>query len=184
MDPIVIEFVGAVLAGSMIALMLVLRLRYPTASPKIVPMLAIQRPRSSAQTRHRKTTRQLKSRAAMASSGTRRRPKVKKTETTIEAIVPQGESAGTTMTLDACPSCGLQAPSSLLAEHFSGSPSHKNGPPKVAEPEAVKAEILQESEEEISRQSVRNLMQILVPPRAFGRRHAHRTVSPISPVIR
>ncbi len=37
--------------------------------------------------------------------------------------------------------------------------------------------------EEDSRNSMRNLLQMLVPPRAFGLRHQHRIVNPLSHVI-
>jgi hypothetical protein len=40
------------------------------------------------------------------------------------------------------------------------------------------------SSEEDSRNSMRDLLQMLVPPRAFGRRHQDRTVNPLSHVIR
>lgn len=86
-----------------------------------------------------------------------------------------------------CPTCGLQAPQNLMMEHFQASPSHELGAP---EPQAtimdgaVQAESTHLSSEEDSRNSMRNLLQMLVPPRAFGRRHQHRTVNPLSQVIR
>jgi hypothetical protein len=61
-----------------------------------------------------------------------------------------------------------------------GSPSHENGPPKIVEADPLEAEAAAEAKEEDSRQSVRNLLQMLVPPRAFGRRHAYKSVIPIS----
>jgi len=72
----------------------------------------------------------------------------------------------------------------LLAEHFLGSPSHRNGPPKIVKADIVEVEASDEAKEEDSKQSVRNLLQMLVPPRAFGRRHRNRTVNPLSHVIR
>lgn len=86
-----------------------------------------------------------------------------------------------------CPTCGLQAPQDLMMEHFQASPSHELGAP---EPQAtimdgdIQAESTLLSSEEDSRNSMRNLLQMLVPPRAFGRRHQHRTVNPLSQVIR
>ena len=85
---------------------------------------------------------------------------------------------------DTCPSCGLQAPESLLAEHFLGSPSHKDGPPKIVKAETVKTEASDDAKEEDSNQSVRNLLQMLIPPRAFGRRHDHRSMGPISSIVK
>lgn len=86
-----------------------------------------------------------------------------------------------------CPTCGLQAPQDLMMEHFQASPSHELGSP---EPQAtitdgdVQAESASLSSDEDSRNSMRNLLQMLVPPRAFGRRHQHRTINPLSQVIR
>ena len=87
------------------------------------------------------------------------------------------------LTFSSCPACGLQAPEKLMAEHFVGSPSHQYGP--VQPVETVAVDIAQEEAlaEEDSQNSVRSLLQILVPPRAFGRRHAHRTVSPLSNLV-
>jgi hypothetical protein len=72
----------------------------------------------------------------------------------------------------------------LLAEHFLGSPSHRNGPPKIVKADIVEVEESEEAKEEDSKQSVRNLLQMLVPPRAFGRRHAHRSMGPISSIVK
>jgi hypothetical protein len=48
----------------------------------------------------------------------------------------------------------------------------------------AEVEAAEEAEKEDSRQSVRNLLQMLVPPRAFGRRHAHRSMGPISSIVK
>ena len=71
-----------------------------------------------------------------------------------------------------------------MAEHFLGSPSHENG---VPEPEVTMVEnaifdVSQASEED-SKSSLRHLLQMLVPPRAFGRRHQGRTVNPLSSLV-
>ncbi len=85
----------------------------------------------------------------------------------------------------ACPTCGLQAPEALLMEHFQASPSHEQGAPQL--PIIIDAQVPAESNlassEEDSRNSMRNLLQMLVPPRAFGLRHQHRTANPLSHVI-
>jgi hypothetical protein len=65
-----------------------------------------------------------------------------------------------------------------------GSPSHRNGPPKIVEVDAAEIEAVEEAKEEDSKQSVRNLLQMLVPPRAFGRRHDHRSIGPISSIVK
>ena len=87
----------------------------------------------------------------------------------------------------ACPTCGLQAPEALLMEHFQASPSHEQGTPQslpIIADDPVSAEPTLASSEEDSRNSMRNLLQMLVPPRAFGRRHQNRTANPLSHVIR
>src|SRR2546425_3379251 len=85
----------------------------------------------------------------------------------------------------ACPTCGLQAPEALLMEHFQASPSHEQGIPQlpIMTDAQVPAESNPVSSEEESRNSMRNLLQMLVPPRAFGQRHQHRIVNPLSHVI-
>jgi len=71
-------------------------------------------------------------------------------------------------------------------EHFQASPSHELGTPEP-QPTIIDGDMQVESAlispEEDSRNSMRNLLQMLVPPRAFGRRHQHRTVNPLSHVI-
>src|SRR2546425_7972020 len=86
-----------------------------------------------------------------------------------------------------CPTCGLQAPQALMMEHFQASPSHEQGTPQslpIIADDPVSAEPTLVSSEEDSRNSMRNLLQMLVPPRAFGRRHQNRTANPLSHVIR
>jgi hypothetical protein len=74
-----------------------------------------------------------------------------------------------------------------MAEHFLGSPSHESGTPEpimaIIESTIVdKPQVL--SADEDAKSSVRNLLQMLVPPRAFGRRHQQRTVNPLSHLVR
>jgi len=86
-----------------------------------------------------------------------------------------------------CPTCGLQAPQVLMMEHFQASPFHELGTPGPLPTNMdgdIQVESARISSEEDSRNSMRNLLQMLVPPRAFGRRHQHRTVNPLSHVIR
>jgi hypothetical protein len=85
--------------------------------------------------------------------------------------------------VSSCPACGLQAPENLMIEHFMGSPSHQYGPVQpVATVEVTNIQVEADVEED-SQSSVRSLLQMLVPPRAFGRRHAHRTVSPLPRIV-
>lgn len=71
-----------------------------------------------------------------------------------------------------------------MAEHFLGSPSHENGSPEL-ETAIVETAIFDQSHasEEDAKNSLRNLLQMLVPPRAFGRRHQEQTVDPLSRLV-
>src|SRR5690242_752269 len=85
-----------------------------------------------------------------------------------------------------CPTCGLQAALDLMIEHFQASPSHELGTPEpqtAIMDSGIPVESALISSEEDSRTSMRNLLQMLVPPRAFGRRHHYRTVNSLSHVI-
>ena len=88
--------------------------------------------------------------------------------------------------ISSCPTCGLQAPDPLMAEHFLGSPSHEKGTPEpvmatIENPTFDDSNRL--SSEEDAKSSVRSLLQMLVPPRAFGRRHQQRTINPLSHLV-
>ena len=184
MDPIVFELLGGVLVGGMIWLT-VLR-RPKNTSLVTMPVLAVRKTRQVSSNRHRQSSSstRVKNRVASASStGHKRRIRTKIGESVGQAIPAPVIPAVATPTLETCPSCGLQAPDKLLAEHFLGSPSHRNGPEKVATVDPTPTEADSELSEDDSKQSVRNLLQILVPPRAFGRRHAHRPMGSISPLV-
>lgn len=184
MDPIIFELLGSVLVGGMIWLTILRRPK--NTSLMTMPVLAVRKTRQVSSNRHRKSSSSTKVKnrgASPSSTGHRRRTRTKISESTGQAISPPTIGAVATATLETCPSCGLQAPDKLLAEHFLGSPSHRNGPEKVATVEPTPTETTNELREDDSKQSVRNLLQILVPPRAFGRRHAHRSMGPISPVV-
>lgn len=84
--------------------------------------------------------------------------------------------------LDTCPSCGLEAPHDLLNEHFLGSPAHQYGAAKD-DPKQNAITTALPSVEEDSTKSVRNLLQMLVPPRAFGRRHLQRQHDPLAEIV-
>ena len=80
-------------------------------------------------------------------------------------------------TVYSCPACGLEADKALMLEHLLGSPLHQPG--RVpAEHLTVRTaeEPLTVSREEASSDSLRNLLQILLPPRPFGRRHEQKSV--------
>ena len=146
-----------------------------------MPMLAIKKTRSVSSKARRKSL--IKSRAKTVPKS-RRKSRSRIKGQTVESDQLSIPAVSVTPVLEACPSCGLQAPATLLAEHFSGSPSHRNGPEKVVPVESTPTDSITEINEEDSRQSVRNLLQILIPPRAFGLRHAHRPISPVSSIVR
>ena len=184
MDPIIFEVLGSLLAGGMVWLT-VLR-RPKNTSPVAMPVLSVQKTRTIS-TNHRRRSapsKKVKNRAVSPGSpGQKKRTRTKATEPTIRSAAASTLEANAATTLDTCPSCGLQAPDKLLAEHFLGSPSHRNGPEKIVAIDPKPNETSTELKEDESKQSVRNLLQILVPPRAFGRRHAHRSISPIPSVV-
>ena len=183
LDLIIFEFLGGLLGGALAGLTIVLRTRHP--SPKTMPMLAIRKPKSASSVHHGRTSPTTKrGRGTLTFARTRRRSKTKTLEATVEPSQTPNIPTVTTAAFDTCPSCGLQAPGTLLAEHFLGSPSHKNGPPKTIQADVVEVKASEEAKEEDSKQSVRNLLQMLVPPRAFGRRHAHRSMGPISSIVK
>src|SRR5438132_1066352 len=84
-----------------------------------------------------------------------------------------------------CPTCGLPASKAILKDPFQASPSHEQGAPQL--PIIMDAQVPAESNlvssEEDSRNSMRNLLQMLVPPRALGLRHQHRSANSLSHVI-
>jgi len=86
--------------------------------------------------------------------------------------------------VSACPSCGLVAPDELMVEHFAGSPSHEKGTardePKQAVSEAKSSNAAQSDD---TSTTLRNIIRILIPPRAFGRRHWEKTENPLSKIV-
>lgn len=144
------------------------------------------RARSRSKSGGRTVVHSSKTRKARRRSGSRRRggPIVQPVAVTSE---PSMLVAVVQDAVPSCPTCGLQAPQDLMMEHFQASPSHELGTPELQPTivdSSIPAESILISSEEDSRNSMRNLLQMLVPPRAFGRRHQNRTVNPLSDVIR
>jgi len=86
--------------------------------------------------------------------------------------------------VSACPSCGLVAPDELMVEHFAGSPSHEKGKAQ-GEPLDTTSDA-KPSTPDHSRETIdtmRHIIQMLIPPRAFGRRHLERTENPLSEIV-
>jgi hypothetical protein len=170
----ILEFLAGVVAGTISGLLIVKRMGRNTPLPKTTVS------RKIARTKPRATLKQAKTRGARPRSIRRLRPSVLPTE--IVSVEPT--VATLAESVSSCPTCGLQAPDALMAEHFLGSPSHENGAP---EPEVTIVEdtIFDRSlsSDEDAKSSLRNLLQMLVPPRAFGRRHQGRTVNPLSRLV-
>jgi hypothetical protein len=84
----------------------------------------------------------------------------------------------TQTTVYSCPTCGLQATKASMLEHLLGSPLHQ--PSRVLQEQTTNQKVEEEqatvSGTEDSSDSVRNLLQILLPPRPFRRRHEQKTV--------
>ena len=183
MAPVIFNFLGRQVGSSLAGFMVALRIRHP--APKTMPMLLVRKPRSASSARRRRNSAHPKRRRNKIGFAEKsRKPKMKTHRAAPEPSQVPEIPAATVASFDTCPSCGLQAPESLLAEHFLGSPSHKDGPPKIVKAETVKTEASDDAKEEDSNQSVRNLLQMLIPPRAFGRRHAHRSMGPISSIVK
>ena len=103
-----------------------------------------------------------------------------------ESIPVQSPVAYSEPPQSSCPTCGLRAPEKLMAEHLLGSPLHrKQAPAPIAPPipPLASSREISSSLEEDSREAMRNLLQMLVPPRAFGRRHGQRTANPIEQLV-
>jgi hypothetical protein len=81
-------------------------------------------------------------------------------------------------TVYSCPACGLEADKALMLEHLLGSPLHQPG--RVPAEQLTDRRVVEEqptvSREEDSSDLLRNLLQILLPPRPFGRRHEQKAV--------
>jgi hypothetical protein len=177
LDITIIEFLLGAVAGTLSGILIVKRMGRNTPLPRT------KISRKIARTKPRTALKQAKTRGAKPRSLRRLRSPVQPSETlSVEPMV-----TALAVNVSSCPTCGLQAPDALMAEHFLGSPFHENGTP---EPEmamvenATLAKSQSLSAEEDAKSSVRSLLQMLVPPRAFGRRHQQRTFNPLSRLVR
>jgi hypothetical protein len=174
MDTTIVEFLFGVLAGTISSLLIVKR------SGRKIPPSRLLRNVELAPSKSRRSRRQTKTQHVRSRRLHTRHLTSEKISSDI-AIETSASTVGQQMVMLSCPSCGLEAPETLMAEHFIGSPSHEEGPSKqliVAEVGANEESVAISSESE-SRDSLRHLLQMLVPPRAFGRRHGQRTVDPL-----
>ena len=186
MDPTIFQFMAGIMAGTVGGLLIVRRMgsskknRYRTSTAKTRSASNGNRYRVTAKPLRMKSNRR-------RIHGKTSRPRI----LAPAAFIPQATTtapvpAVVVPSFSACPSCGLEAPEVLLAEHFVQSPSHQAGPSPslpamVRMPVATVSEKIVEGEE--SKLAFRNLLQMLVPARAFGHRHQQRTVNPLSRMV-
>jgi len=125
------------------------------------------------------TNRKL-NKARRVRSGTGRKRHLRTALKTFEATTENSNVTSASQTvIYSCPTCGLQAPKTLMVEHLQGSPIHQRGraQPEQTTDRRVEKEPAGVAREEDSRDSLRSLLQILLPPRAFGRRHEQKTTT-------
>jgi len=141
-----------------------------TAPSKIVR----GRKRSAARTR---TGKKLKASRVGSRTGRKASPrkKLNPVATLFENPTPAPPAS---TTVYSCPACGLEADKALMLEHLLGSPLHQPGrvQPEQLTDRKTNEEQTTLSREEDSSDSLRNLLQILLPPRPFGRRHEQNPV--------
>lgn len=170
----ILEFLAGVVAGTLSGLLIVKRMGRNNSLPRTTSS------RKLVKTKARAPLKQAKTRSTRSKSIRRLRRPAQPTET----VSVEPTTAPLAVSVSSCPTCGLQAPDALMAEHFLGSPFHENG---SREPETaiVETAIFDQSHasEEDAKSSLRSLLQMLVPPRAFGRRHQERTVNPLSHLV-
>ena len=179
MEPtIILEFLGGVIGGAFLSILILKSSSHKRTQSRESRTSKVSPPKKNRTTSLIRGERRRKRPRAKALKVT---PSILQKELRLETPVPEVRRAPLS-----CPSCGLEAPESLMVEHFMGSPSHIHGPPK---PQAVVASPLNHDESvrkmsgDESTDSVRHLLQMLVPPRAFGRRHRQRGINPLSNLV-
>ena len=184
MEPTILQFLIGVLAGTAAGIVIVQKRGHGTTTART--SLTKSRPLPTA-AKSRAVGRAAKTRTSRrkAISKRRMRPQIAPTQ---EIVSEPMITATSDSNITACPSCGLEAPGALMAEHFLGSPSHKNAV-RVEKPAVIKdftgeSTVIPVEVDEDPRSSLRSLLQMLVPPRAFGHRHQQRTVNPLSSLVR
>ena len=141
---------------------------------KTAPRKAIRRrkrPAGRTGTRRKLKTRKVRSEASR-DGHLKNEPKPTRGFTDRSSLTPVAK-----VTVYSCPTCGLQATQASMLEHLLGSPLHQPG---RVQPEKTTDHIVEEEQalalrKEDSKDSLRNLLQILLPPRPFGRRHEQKT---------
>ncbi len=176
MEMIILEFLLGTVAGTFFGILKVKRSGRTSSTLKKARVARA----SAYKPRIRSTRAKTGARRPRTVSRTQARSVTAPTETVVETLTKDPIPTANVM---ACPACGLQAPEKLMAEHFLGSPSHKHAPvePQLTEVETKTARVATPDED--ARDSLRSLLQMLVPPRAFGRRHGQRTINPLSSLV-
>ena len=178
MEMIIIEFLLGLMAGTGSGLV-ILR-RSGSATPALEPNEVVKTTPLKSEAASRQTTRARKVAHRRLNRGQARRT----TRSSSVVAHASGQESAPQATVVSCPSCGLQAPVGLMAEHFLGSPSHENNSPETLPiVSTVDTKTATGLSEEDSLDSLRNLLQMLVPPRAFGRRHEQRGVNPLTNLV-
>lgn len=183
MDITILQFLVGVLAGTASGLAMVLVQGNKNLPAKIT--LSSRRPLHQA-ARSRMSVTPLRARTTRSRHAARPRSRSHLMPTVIveDAHVSRPSSC---LSISACPACGLEAPDALMSEHFLGSPLHRHGTRQpvsvwvtdtVADESALSVKVDEDTEG-----SMRNLLQMLVPPRAFGHRHEQKTFNPFSRLV-
>jgi len=181
MDPIILDFAAGIMIGAASELLFLKRSGRKTKTKQRIFRTSARRPvatgRPSSSIDHLRIGRGTIA-APLAQLERQLEQPVKTAHNIVNSTGPM---------LLSCPACGLKAPETLMAEHLLGSPLHQRRSPVAPSPPPSKNTRVNSrnasSFEEESRESVRNLLQMLVPPRAFGRRHAQRTVDPLAQLV-
>lgn len=178
MIPIILEFALGVAIGSISGL---LALKHSGGKRRTKKHSTHRSRRASGVRRPQKSTQLLAIKRAIIAKP---HPKIEVAPKTIAADI-QGTMSAPGTVLSSCPACGLTAPEKLMAEHLLGSPLHRKQSPLSPLTTAKRSTRprVDVSLQEDSRESMRNLLQMLVPPRAFGRRNTQRTVNPLSQLV-
>ena len=181
MEAAIVQSLMGILGGTIAALLAGQRKR-SSKSPRIVRAGAKRNP--SYATRTRAMTRPRRLKAASPRRRKNARPRSPSSVSLPHVEATSSPLSASFKTLSTCPSCGLKAPEALMAEHFSGSPSHREG--KVPEEDHnAGPKITRERDTYVDdpRRTLRNLLQMLVPPRAFGHRHLDKRENPLSGIV-
>ena len=187
MDATILQFMIGIMAGTMAGIGIVRR--RSSKKPRIRPS-AVKTRSISGSPKYRVIAKPSKIRSARHRAPSKLRGRIIASRG-LGPVTPTVSTLAVAITapsFSACPSCGLEAPETLMAEHFVQSPSHQAGiaPTPPALQNATMSPVPLSEEEryrEDSRVSFRNLLQMLVPPRAFGHRHQQKTVNPVSRLV-